>query len=214
MGMTRTGRSKPGLIATGLALVLAAALLALLATPPPADAASRYKTVTKTFSNRGFIDIPLYGTATPYPSEISVGGLKKGRILDANLTLRTFSHTLPPDVDVLVSHRGTNRLVMSDVGNGGEDSTYTLTLDDEAAGPLPSDGTLATGTYRPTNIDGRDTDTFPAPAPALSGLSELSGFRNMNPNGSWYLWVRDDVGSDKGRFADGWSVTIKARVLR
>lgn len=210
--MARTGNLKPAMVAAALALVLAAALLALLATPPPADAASRYKTVTKTFSNRGFIDIPLSGTTTPYPSEISVGGLRKGRILDANITLRTFSHTLPPDVDVLVSHQGANRLVMSDVGHGLDDLTYTLTLDDEAAVPLPSNGQLATGTYRPTNIG--TGDVFDLPAPALSGLSELSGFRNMNPNGPWYLWVRDDVGSDEGQFAGGWSVTIKARVLR
>ena len=209
--MARAGNPKPAIVAAALALALAAALLA---TPPPADAASRYKTVTKTFSNRGFIDIPLSGTATPYPSEIVVGGLRKGRILDANLTLRTFSHTSPQDVDVLVSHRGANRLVMSDVGKGDEDLVYTLTLDDEAAVPLPSDGTLATGTYRPTNVYGFSTDSFPAPAPALSGLSELSGFKGMNPNGPWYLWVRDDVGFDKGQFAGGWSVTIKARVLR
>lgn len=38
------------MVATGMALVLAAALLALLATPP-VDAASSYRVVTKTFSN-------------------------------------------------------------------------------------------------------------------------------------------------------------------
>ncbi len=44
----------PGAMAVGLALVIAVVLLGLVATSP-ADAAPRFKTVTRTFKNTGFV---------------------------------------------------------------------------------------------------------------------------------------------------------------
>ena len=209
--MATTGKLKLGVLATGLAAVLAVALLALLMMQP-ADAASRYKVVTKTFSNSQQITIPSSGPAAPYPSEKNVGGFKKGEIRDVNLTLKNFSHTFPDDVNVMISHRGVNRTVMSDVGGDNAANNITLKLDDEAALPLRDEGALTAGTFKPTNIE--STDTFPAPAPIPSGLAKLSGFDSKNPNGPWVLWVVDDNGPDGGQFAGGWSITIKARVLR
>ncbi|MDP8901272.1 MAG: hypothetical protein M3N33_09050 [Actinomycetota bacterium] len=136
--------------ATGTALVLAAALLALVGTGP-ADAASRYKTVTRTFSNTTSIMIPSSGAATPYPSEIPVGGLRSGKILSANLTLVNFSHPWSDDVDVIVSHRNAHRTVMSDVGGDSYVSNITLKLDDEAASQLSYEGPLTGGTFKPAN---------------------------------------------------------------
>lgn len=216
--MARTGKLRPGLIATGMALVLAAALLALLATGP-ADAAGRYKTVTKTFSSTQPIAVPAgapevsRGLAAPYPSEISVGGLRKGKILDANVTLKNFGHTYPEDVHVMLSHGMTDRTVMSSVGGSLAVNDITLRLDDEAALPLADEAHLIGGTFKPTNIG--QPDSFPDPAPAPpSDLAELSGFDGSNPNGPWSLWVLDAYEGDVGQFAGGWSVTIKARVLR
>lgn len=208
--MARTG--KMGAVAVLVALAAAVALLALVATTQPADAASRYKVVTKTFSNSQPITIPIAGPAVPYPSEKNASGFKKGKILDANVTLKNFSHTYPEDVEVMLSHRGVNRTVMSDVGGSFDALNITLKLDDEAALPLPDEAQLTGGTFKPTNIG--SIDTFPAPAPAQSGLAALSGFDRMNPNGPWQLWVTDDTGPDGGQFAGGWSITIKARVLR
>ncbi len=204
-----------------LSAALAGCLLAaLLWTTASAEAAGRYKTVTRTFSNTDRIAIPdtrdVHSpyAATPYPSEKNVGGLKKGKILDVNLTLKNFSHTFPIDVDVMVSHRGVNRTVMSDVGTGEDASGATLRLDDEAAEPM-GDAVPVSGTFKPTNLeDNNGPDVFPAPAPIPSDIAELSGFDGSNPNGPWSLWVADDSGADGGRFAGGWSVTIKARVLR
>ena len=214
--MAGTGKLRPGLIATGMALALAAvlALLATLLATPPADAASRYKVVTKTFSNSQPITILAGGSATPYPSEKNASGFKKGKILDANLTLKNFSHTFPDDVDVMISHRGVNRTVMSDVGDSPDAINITLKLDDEAASPLPDFSQLTGGTFRPTNAYDGFMDFFNAPAPDPSGLAKLSGFDGKNPNGPWQLWVMDDVGIDGGQVAGGWSITIRARVLR
>lgn len=214
--MTRS--EKPGAVATVLAAA-AVALLALLATGP-ADAASRYKVVKKTFSNSQPITIPeFHAEATPYPSEKNAGGFKEGKILDVNLRLKNFSHTYPDDVDVMLSHRGVNRTVMSDAGEGYDLDGISLTLDDEAPSSLPASGALTGGTFKPTNFEdlpGRN-DLFFAPAPAPSGLAKLSGFDGKNPKGTWKLWVRDDVSDDSGgygQFEDGWSITIKAKVLR
>lgn len=210
--IVRTG--EPREVVMMLALVVAvAALLVVLATPP-ADAASRYRVVTRTFSSPQPITSPLFGAATPYPSETNAGGFNRGRILDANLTLKNFTHTFPADVDVMLSHGGTNRVVMSDVGGNLPANNITLALDDEAASSMPSGygSGLTAGTFDPTNVDA--LDTFPAPAPFPSGAPELSGFDGMNPNGPWRLWVADDFWGEEGGFAGGWSVTIKARVLR
>ncbi len=206
--MAKTGKLEPGAMAVGLALVLAAALLALVATPP-ADAAPRFKTVTRTFHNTGFVSIPSSGPANPYPSKMDVGGFKRGRILDANLTLKGFGHGIPSDV--MLSYGGVDRTVMSDVGSGAA-SNVALKLDDEAAGPLPGSAQLASGTFEPTNVGAGDFFAFPAPAPP--GLAELSGFDGTNPNGPWRLWVMDDTAVSTGQFASGWSITIKARVPR
>jgi len=203
----------------GAAVVLAVALTALLAAQP-ADAAGRFKVVTKTFSSTQQITIPILSSpggsaASPYPSEKKVGGFKKGKILDANLRLKNFSHDIPDDVDVLLYHRGVDRTVMSDAGEGSPVSGITLSLDDEAAGPLFADNPLVSGTFRPTNYDQGGADFFfPAPAPPPSGLAALSGFDGKNPNGPWRLYVFDDFDGGGGQIAGGWSITIKARVLR
>ena len=60
-----------------------------------------------------------------------------------------------------------------------------LTLDKQAANSLPA-SQLQSGIYKPTNY-GAD-DSFPAPAPALSGKTDLSAFDETNPNGTWKLF--------------------------
>lgn len=199
----------------GLALVV----LAVGATPKKADAGTRF--VTRTFGTAEQIIIPAgaptdtAGSAAPYPSDVNVGAFPRGsNIVDVNLTLRNYTHTFPDDVDVLLKKAGTNpnRTVMSDVGGSNDVNNITLVLDDEAPnGPLPDSGQIVGGRFRPTNIGGGDL--FPAPAPpAPNPGSNLSGFDGRNPNGTWRLFVRDDAGGDVGRFAGGWSITIKARV--
>ena len=201
------------LILLMLGATMAAVTLVLIATvPEKADAASRFKTVTRTFSSTQQITIPAAGQAAPYPSEISARGFRKGKIRDVNLTLKNFSHTFPDDVDVMVSHRGVNRIVMSDTGGSTDANNITLKLDDEATALLPDSGPPTGGTFQPTNIGAGDT--FPAPAPTPSGPTPLSGFDGKNPNGTWSLWVNDDAGGDSGQFAGGWSIRIKAKVRR
>lgn len=171
----------------------------------------KYKTVTRTFSNAAPITISTVGgPASPFPSEIKVAGLKQGRLLDVNVTLSSFSHTYPADVDVQLESPNLRRaVIMSDVGNSEDVSNLTIKLDDQAAAFLPPNTLLGSGTFRPTN-DGL-VDDFPPPAAPSSDVA-LSTFKGINPNGSWRLYVVDDASPDGGSFAGGWSLQIKARV--
>jgi subtilisin-like proprotein convertase family protein len=209
--------------AVALVAALAAAvwLVVLLGMPEEADAGSRYRIVTKTFSNPAAItQKDETSQPTPYPSQVAAGGMRRGKILDVNVTLRGFSHTYPDDVDVLlVGPRGQNLIIMSDAGAAFDVSNLELRLNDEAVGWLPDETQLFGGTYRPSNwthtygSGNIEVDSFPG-APAPSGAFTLSTFDGTNPNGTWSLYVRDDVGFDAGQFAGGWSLRIKAKVLR
>jgi hypothetical protein len=171
-------------------------------------------TANKTFSNANPILIPSGGQATPYPSEISVGGkFGKGRIQDVDLTLKNYSHTFPDDVDVLLVKGQTNRTVMSDVGGGAAVSNITLVLDDEAPSPLPDNTQIGGGSFRPTNFE--VGDSFPAPAPSTPNPeAALSGFDGQKAKGIWKLYVVDDLAGFQGQFAGGWSLKIKVKQPR
>jgi hypothetical protein len=190
-------------VTISVALVVVANAL----TPAPADAATRV--ITRTFSSNGPITIPDVGAATPYPSERTVAGFNRGRVLDVNLSLRSFSHDFPPDVDVLLSRGNMGCTVMSDVGGFPDANNITLLLDDEAADRLPVADQLVSGRFKPTDAEGPDFFFPPVPS---RGFPALSGFDGVNPNGTWQLRVVDDDAGVPGRFAGGWSITIKARV--
>ena len=210
-------------LALAVALAVAVCLLALAATSP-AEAAGRYKTVTKTFSNVEGIQTPdssiadNSGPASLYPSAISVAGLRQGRVLDVNLHINNYSHTCAEDLDaLLVGPSGRNAIPMSDMPGCTSVQSVNLTLDDEgsASWPVP----LVSGTYVPTDNDALGIDAFPAPssggsAPPQDGGPALSAFDGTNPNGAWKLYVMDDTIGADGQFAGGWSMTIKARVRR
>jgi subtilisin-like proprotein convertase family protein len=187
------------------------------------------KTVQKTFDNGDAIAIPAafeqddFGPADSYPSTIDVSGFKQAKITDVNLTLRAFSHTFTQDVDVLlVAPDGRNLVVMGDVGGIDPDASavanLTITLDDEAASPLPvaADEALTNGSFQPldqfglTDRDDPDLLDFPNPAPEPSGDQTLSTFDGSDPNGEWQLFVLDDTELDRGALENGWALTITA----
>lgn len=204
-----------------LPLVVLAALLALpiAQTAAPAAAKQRSRPVTRTFRNTTAIDLPISMvspvTASLYPSTITVGGLR-GPIRDVNLLLDDFSHAFPDDVQVLlVGPRGQTAIVMANVGGGFTDvSDVTLRLDDEAETPLPAQGELQSGTFQPTNAVGA-VIPFAVPAPSADASAALSVFDGSNPNGTWQLFVQDDLGpNDTGAFAGGWEIEIEANVKK
>ncbi|MFN0277955.1 MAG: M36 family metallopeptidase [Pyrinomonadaceae bacterium] len=159
------------------------------------------------FSNPAAITINDNAAGAPYPSDIAVAGMA-GTVTKVTVDLTGVSHTFPDDVDImLVGPGGQNAMIMSDAGGGNDITSINLTLDDAAATALSDGGQLTSGTFQPTNID-TNTDVFPAPAPAPAGGAALSVFNGSSPNGTWSLYVRDDLGVDVGSLSGGWAIHI------
>jgi subtilisin-like proprotein convertase family protein len=172
--------------------------------------------VGNTFTNAGGISIPdVGGTSIPYPSNIIVSALT-GTISKVTLTLT--NATFPQTADynfLLVGPGGQTFLFMSDAGGAFNASTgVTLTFDDAALNPLPNSGSIATGSYRPTDYSA-DSDFFPAPAPpapynaaAPAGVATFASlFGGAAPNGTWSLYPIDDTGGGTGSVGS-WSLTF------
>lgn len=152
-------------------------------------------------------DATTIGSANPYPSNISVSGLS-GTITTVTLTLNNLNHTFPDDLDMLlVGPTGANLIVMSDNGGSDDMSNTTITLDDGAAASLPDGTKYANGSFKPTNIGTGDTWNAPAPV-ASANTTFAAAFAGTSPNGTWSLYVVDDLGADMGTVGNGWSLTI------
>ncbi len=203
---------KPRLLLLSVVVMVTTLMIPAGGTAGP-TANARFRTVTKTFVNPTAITIAESGAASPYPSIIRVSGFRQGTLLDVNLTLHGFEHTWPDDVDVLlVAPGGRNAIVMSDAGHNFPVSGITVTLDDEATRSLPDEAKLITRAYRPANYS--TSEAFPPPAPSSSSNVKLATFDGINPNGDWKLFVIDVGAPDAGSIANGWQVTITARVRR
>ena len=158
--------------------------------------------VTQVFQNASSISIPSIGTATPYPSIITVSGITNP-VIKVTAKLNSMSHTFAQDVDVmLVNSNGTTVMLMGGCGNAFSISGVNLTFDD-TQGLLP-DGQIVSGTYRPTDYFG---DTVPAPAPVGPYGTSLTSLA-ASPNGPWKLYINDVNAGDAGSIAGGWSVTF------
>jgi subtilisin-like proprotein convertase family protein len=209
-------------LGTHIGLVILAALLAL-PLPPSASsvtARQRGRTVTRTFSNTTRIELPEAEffpiSADLYPSPITVGGLRNGKIRDVNVTLNSLTHDFPDDVEVLlVGPRGQTAIVMAHVGDRDDVTDVTLRLDDEAQAPIPGTASgiaLQSGVFRPTYDIERGPAIFNTPAPNRSANEALSVFDGTNPKGEWRLSVQDRGDTDPGHFAGGWELEITTRV--
>lgn len=158
-----------------------------------------------TFCNTGAITIPSAGSATPYPSHVTVAGI--GTPAKVTAQLKGLAHAVPVDIDVLlVGPGGQNLELMSDVGGTAAVSGVDVTFDDAAASGVPAP--LTSGTYKPTNDSTAGPDSFPAPAPAPSAATALSTFAGVPAAGQWSLYVVDDANGDSGSIANGWCLTF------
>ncbi len=163
---------------------------------------------SQSFSNSAAITINDNGVATPYPSSILVSDVTAYARVTLDLT--GLSHTFPDDIDVIaVAPTGEAAYVLSDNGSGVDVSGADLKFDDLAIAPLTT-APIVSGSWLPSNLD-TTTDVFPAGAPAgpydatFANLSALGA----TANGSWSLFVRDDVGTDVGTISGGWTLTFE-----
>ena len=158
------------------------------------------------FTNSNAITIRDNTNALPYPSTINVSGLN-GVVAKATITLTNFSHTHPNDVDILLAAPGgQNMLVLANDGGANAINNVMLTLDDDAATPVPASGTIVTATNRPNPV--LPVAAFPSPAPPAPYAVNLSACKGSNPNGAWNLFVIDDTTLDTGSIASGWILSL------
>jgi subtilisin-like proprotein convertase family protein len=191
----------------GLALMLATAPLAIGATAGTASAA------TTSFSNPGSIDIPDNAPGSPYPSTINASGLA-GNVQKATVTLRAFFHTYPDDIAVLlVGPSGANSILMGRVGGNGDRDVgpIDLTFDQAATNTLNTEDEAVAGTYRPSEGD-TTPDPLSAPAPGGPYPVDLGVFNGLPANGTWKLFIEDQVTTDSGTLIGGWTLNLTAPV--
>jgi subtilisin-like proprotein convertase family protein len=148
------------------------------------------------------------GPAAPYPNVFEIPSNLRGRIKKVRVRLQALSHTWPDDIDILLQGPGGQTvLLMSDAGGRSDAINVDLTFDD-AGPPLPDEGILTSGTFRPTNYESTVVDFFPAPAPAPPYGTALSVFNNTLPVGTWRLWVVDAYRPNVGHLHN-WAVEIQ-----
>ncbi len=168
---------------------------------------------TNTFSNTGSITIPNSGAASPSPSTITVSGITD-TVIDVDVTLNGLTHTFPDDIDILlVGPGGQSVILMSDAGGSFDVNNLTITFDQSALLAASNNFLLCLAspcTRQPTNYG--SGDTFAAPAPAGPYGNSLNDFNGVSPNGTWSLYVVDDLTGDSGSISGGWSLTITTGV--
>ncbi len=167
----------------------------------------------QTFSNPAAITINAVGAATPSPSNIVVTG-GPAAIDVVSVSLNNMSHTWQSDVDVLlVAPNGESIVLMSDAGGGNAFTNQTYVIADFGSSLMAEFAVNLGGSYRPTNFGAGDlftgfTGVVGNSAPAGTNTF-ASVFAGDNANGTWALYVQDDVGGDAGSI-QGWSITFAA----
>lgn len=151
------------------------------------------------------IDIPSYGIASEYPSQIVVSGIT-GVVTNVRVKIGGFYHECPNNVDVMVvSPAGKGALLMSDCGGQSKVANLNLSFDDNSPFSLPLFGMLASGTFQPTGDLTLDPFVYAWPPYANA---TLASFKGANPNGIWNLYIFDDELFNTGH-VENWSLEIE-----
>src|ERR1043166_7423618 len=165
---------------------------------------------TFNFSNTAPITINDNASATPYPSNITLGSFGA---FDVNVIVRGLSHGFPNDIGILLVGPGGQKVVLMNNTGGVNPITVPIdiTFDDQAASNVPNPifGSLAAGAYKPTNLAaGCPGNSFNPAAPACPYGTSLAAFNATNPAGVWSLYVEDFAAGDSGLISGGWTLQV------
>lgn len=109
-----------------------------------------------------------------------------------SVSIDSMLHTWLSDVDMfLISPAGDSLELSTDNGGSGDNMINVVFTDTSS-----NDITLQTAGIAPGYYHPEDTSGF-------AGL-----YNGQNPNGSWILWIDDDLGGDDGQLFS-WSITFK-----
>lgn len=156
------------------------------------------------------VTIPLIGTASIYPMQITVSGAPT-IISSVEVVLNGFKHDRPDDVDILLvpPNPAPAIMLMSDAGGSTAVQNLTLTFS-QSGGLLPDEGQLFTGTFAAANFGDPET-SFPAGNPTPPGgpySTDLSLLNSINPNGVWNLYIVDDTNQRSGFVSGSWCLIL------
>jgi hypothetical protein len=203
--------------ARAICAALAVAVLASALTPGLADPVAARKSAKPRLVQQlaNATRLNMGDDASAEVSTIEVSGFIT-EVIDVDLTLHNvnFGAASSQDMDILLmGPEGQTAIVLSDVGGDLPTNNATIVLDDQAAGQLPSNSALTSGTFQPTNVGSPDTIKLPnGDNLTPSSNSALSGFNGADPNGSWRLFAYDDTGNgNTGSITGGWSLRITSR---
>lgn len=188
----------------GIHALVASALFAVLTVCTPGAHAQTYSNTAPINFASSISD----GRATLYPSPISVLNAPAS-IGYVSVTLKNYSHTWADDVNVLlVSPTGQKILLMANTNGTGDAVNDTLTFIPDGTAMLPLNNTnVESGLYACSVYNA--PASLPSPAPAGPYGTSLSPLIGTNANGTWNLYVWDDVPSSvDGTFAGGWSISF------
>ena len=160
------------------------------------------------FGNTAGIVINDRAPASPYPSTINVSNVS-GNIVKATVSVRGLAHTYPSDISMmLVGPQGQKVVLMSRAGSGvgSAITNVNLVFDDTASGGLVQNGVITSGTYKPSDYNG--ALQFYSPAPAAPYVTNLSALNGTSPNGTWSLYVQDDLSPDSGVITGDWLISF------
>ena len=178
--------------------------IAIIFLPPPGD------TKTSIYSNTSAISILDNAVAKPYPATITVSGVT-GSVRMITATLSKLNHGYSRDVNILlVGPKGQGVVLMRNAGGGSSGSidAATLTFSDSTlvSLPPPRNGQVTSGTFKPSDF--ASGVNLPAPAPQGPYSSTLDVFANVDPNGTWSLFVWDNDKLLSGSIDGGWTLSV------
>ena len=153
---------------------------------------------------------------TTVSQTLVVSGLS-GPITDIQVILNDLTHTFPGDLDfLLVAPDGTSNLVfLSDMGGNNDLLDDDFTFSDSAATVLTDAAMPAGGTFKPRDVTIEAASNWGLSltvnhATTAGSATFASAFGSLaSANGTWTLYIRDDLGQDTGDLA-GWSLEINA----
>ena len=148
---------------------------------------------TQTFANYTDIVIPDGQSANIYPSTVEVTGMPD-HLVDVSITIHNLlSFGYVGDLDMLLeAPDGQQFLLMSDVPINDFITAFTdLTFNDTSPLLLNANTQFSNMGFRPSNYLATP-DTFPTLG-VITALPEyLLPLENINPNGTWKLYLNDD----------------------
>jgi hypothetical protein len=171
--------------------------LLLSALLPAGAAAAETRTFLNTAPEFPSLDGGLSGPSNSFPATIEVAGVP-GTVTDVTLT--AFELGANQDLDMaLVGPNGAQVMLLSDACSVSSLSTSLVTFSDAAPIFVPqlSCSALERPTVKPTNYEPESDNFATAGGPPGPYTNSLTAFDGISPNGTWRLFMLDDVPQER-----------------